>query len=51
MDDPAHILLVDDDEETLTLLREILSKEGYSVDSAGDGKTALDRISSRAPSW
>ncbi len=50
MDDPAHILVVDDDEETVTLLREILSKEGYSVDTAADGKTALDRInSSRAP--
>ena len=27
MDDPARVLVVDDDEETLTLLREILSKE------------------------
>src|SRR5690242_7485787 len=47
MDDPSHILVVDDDEETVTLLREILSKEGYSVETAADGKTALDRISSR----
>ena len=49
MEDPAHILVVDDDEETVTLLREILSKEGYSVETAGDGKTALDRINSRGP--
>jgi len=49
MDDPAQILVVDDDEETVTLLREILSKEGYNVDTAADGKTALDRINSRSP--
>ena len=49
MDDPAHILVVDDDEETVTLLRELLSKEGYSVETAADGKTALDRINGRAP--
>ena len=49
MDEPAHILVVDDDEETVTLLREILSKEGYSVDIAGDGKIALDKINSRSP--
>jgi len=49
MDDPAQILVVDDDEETVTLLREILSKEGYNVDTAADGKPALDRINSRSP--
>lgn len=49
MDEPAHILVVDDDEETVTLLREILSKEGYSVDIAGDGKIALDKINHRSP--
>jgi two-component system response regulator AtoC len=49
MDDPSRILVVDDDEETLTLLREILSKEGYEVDTADDGKTALDRITTRPP--
>jgi DNA-binding NtrC family response regulator len=42
-------MVVDDDEETVTLLREILSKEGYSIDTAADGKTALDKISSRSP--
>ncbi|HET9866556.1 MAG TPA: sigma-54 dependent transcriptional regulator [Nitrospira sp.] len=49
MDDPANILVVDDDEETVTLLREILSKEGYDVDTAADGKIALDKIGSRPP--
>ena len=49
MDDPANILVVDDDEETVTLLREILSKEGYNVDTAADGKIALDKIGSRPP--
>ena len=49
MDEPANILVVDDDEETVTLLREILSKEGYNVDTAADGKIALDKIGSRPP--
>ena len=49
MDDPARVLVVDDDEETLTLLREILSKEGYDVNTAADGKAALDGITSRTP--
>jgi DNA-binding NtrC family response regulator len=49
MDDPASILVVDDDEETVTLLREILLKEGYNVDTAADGKIALDKVGSRPP--
>jgi DNA-binding NtrC family response regulator len=49
MDEHSHILVVDDDTDTLTLLRDILSKEGYEVGTASDGKTALDHIGSRTP--
>lgn len=49
MDDQSHVLVVDDDTETLTLLREILSKEGYDVGTAMDGKSALDHINNRVP--
>src|SRR5215211_4713098 len=49
MDENSHVLVVDDDTETLTLLREILSKEGYDVGTAMNGKTALDQIGTRPP--
>src|SRR5919107_868322 len=49
MDENSHVLVVDDDTETLTLLREILSKEGYDVGTAMNGKMALDHIGSRPP--
>ncbi len=45
----AHILVVDDDAETLALLHEILEKEGYTVETAGDAKTALEHIARRPP--
>jgi two-component system, NtrC family, response regulator AtoC len=41
-----HVLVVDDDTDTVTLLSEILSKEGYEVGAERDGKTALDYIAS-----
>lgn len=44
MEAHPHVLVVDDDSDTATLLREILSKEGYEVDTKSDGKTALDHI-------
>ncbi len=37
----ARILVVDDDAETLSLLTEIIAKEGYQVASAECGETAL----------
>ena len=33
-----HILIVDDDAETRSLLREYLQKQGYRVSAAADGK-------------
>jgi DNA-binding NtrC family response regulator len=36
-----HILLIDDDQGTTELLREVLQKEGYVVDAAKTGQEAL----------
>jgi two-component system, NtrC family, response regulator AtoC len=49
MEEHSHVLVVDDDADTLTLLEEVLSKEGYEVGTAPDGNTALDRIGSHTP--
>src|SRR5262245_53936944 len=36
-----HVLLIDDDQGTTELLREVLQKEGYVVDEAKSGQEAL----------
>ncbi len=41
MSSPIHMLIVDDDEVTCNLLEEVLSKEGYLVDKASDGRQAI----------
>ena len=41
MNGPFRVLVVDDDTETLALLREILVKEGYEVSTAEDAEAAL----------
>ncbi|WP_199724861.1 response regulator [Noviherbaspirillum saxi] len=38
MENPAHILIVDDDHEISTLLAEYLEKNGYKASTAGEGK-------------
>ncbi|RZI42784.1 response regulator [Herbaspirillum sp. HC18] len=38
MENPAHILIVDDDREISSLLAEYLEKNGYRTSTAGDGK-------------
>ncbi|HEY8537762.1 MAG TPA: response regulator [Steroidobacteraceae bacterium] len=38
MGDPQHILIVDDDREIRTLLREYLEKNGYRATAVADGK-------------
>ncbi|HZP66620.1 MAG TPA: response regulator, partial [Rudaea sp.] len=40
------ILLADDDEELCQLLRDFLVREGFAVDVAHDGDTALERATS-----
>ncbi len=43
------ILIVDDDAETQSLLRDALLKEEYGVETAADGKIALDMAARQAP--
>src|SRR5689334_9425249 len=40
--DATSILVVDDDQETRELLREILNEEGYRVTTSGSGEEALE---------
>ena len=42
------ILIVDDDKELVTLLTDYLSLEGFSVVSAPDGKTGLERLAAES---
>jgi len=44
MDPPKHILVVDDEADLVELVSYNLKKEGFSVDSAFDGETALTKI-------
>jgi two-component system response regulator AtoC len=43
MPSPIHILVVDDDEITCSLLEEVLSKEGYEVEKALNGGEAIEK--------
>ena len=45
----ATILIVDDEPDTLTLLREIMEKEGYQVYTATSGQEALDTFGEHTP--
>jgi DNA-binding NtrC family response regulator len=42
-------MVVDDDADTLTLLREVVAKEGYQVETAEDAETALQRLGEWQP--
>ncbi len=42
-------MVVDDDAETLALLREIIAKEGYQVAVAGNAEAALAQVSDEQP--
>jgi DNA-binding response OmpR family regulator len=39
-----HILLVDDEDDAMTLLARVLRREGYSVDTCTDAALALIRL-------
>ena len=41
MSSNGHVLLIDDDQGTMDLLREVLQKEGYTVHEARTGQEAL----------
>jgi two-component system response regulator AtoC len=45
----ARVCIVDDDAETLELLREILSKEGYQIETAATAEMALAKIVGEPP--
>ncbi len=45
----ARILVVDDDTSIRTLLRRLLTTEGYAVDEAADGSTALQKVAALSP--
>lgn len=44
-----RILIVDDIEDNLFLLQSILTEEGYEVDTAQNGKSALSKIEALPP--
>ena len=45
----ARILVVDDDDAIRTLLRRMLTTEGYAVDEAPDGATAIAKLEAGLP--
>jgi DNA-binding response OmpR family regulator len=49
MNDRARILIVDDDPDIRELLRELLTRAGYDVDEAADGRTALRSLYETPP--
>jgi PAS domain S-box-containing protein len=46
---PAKILLIDDNEENLTLLRNLLERDGYRVLTANDGISGLQQVRQTRP--
>jgi DNA-binding response OmpR family regulator len=48
-DGSQRILVVDDDTSTRTLLRRLLTTEGYTVDEAPDGPAALEQVGAGPP--
>jgi two-component system response regulator AtoC len=45
----SRVMVVDDDADTLTLLREVVAKEGYQVQTAEDAETALQSLAEWQP--
>ena len=43
------VLIVDDDESLRTLLMQVIEKKGFRVESAGDGRTALEKAKTDHP--
>lgn len=46
----ANILLIDDDTELTSLLKDLLELEGYSVNIADNGQQGLKKLPS-TPTW
>ena len=49
MDRTLSLVVADDDSDILRLLERRLSRRGYTVVTAGDGRAALDAVRSTAP--
>ena len=49
MEKKTHILVVDDEQDTLQLLRQTLELEGFAVTVATDGNSALALLAEREP--
>lgn len=49
MTHPAKVLIVDDDRDTLELLRELMAKEGHQVRAASSAESALALMSQEEP--
>ncbi len=49
MTEPARILIVDDDRDTLELLRELMVKEGHEVHAASSADLALETMAREEP--
>jgi len=47
MGSPARILVVDDDESVRKVLKTILEEEGYAVDTAENGKEAIEKSNTK----
>jgi DNA-binding response OmpR family regulator len=47
--EPLRILVVDDEPVVVEVVQRYLEREGFTVDTAGDGATALERFESRPP--
>src|SRR5688572_9399765 len=45
----AHVLIVEDEQALAMAYQTILQKHGYSVQTAGNGEEALERIAGRVP--
>ncbi len=45
----AYILVVDDNEDSVWITREILVRRGFDVDVAYDGPSALAKVAARQP--
>ncbi len=47
--EPGHVLLVEDDRPTREMMARTLSKSGWKVSQAGNGREALDRMDAEKP--
>jgi CheY-like chemotaxis protein len=44
--EPSHILIVDDDDDGRSFVKELLERDGYVVSEARDGRAALELLTS-----